>query len=103
VTGLAPRRVSVSPHLLHALVELAFVDIFVATVAVQHLPTIDEILGLELGRFFVAVCARHRHMAARQYKPGLLVLGQGEGGRRVPLQVVALVAGVEIRRRGKLS
>ena len=42
-------------------------------------------------------------MPACQHKPGLLVLRQGEGGRPISIQRVALLAAVQVGRRGELS
>ena len=47
--------------------------------------------------------ARGRQMTAGQSKPSLLVLGQRKRGRLVAFETVAAVAGVEVRRRCKLS
>ena len=74
-----------------------------ATGAVQILPVIDHgRLRLELRRFLVAVGAGHGHVPARQHEVRLLVLGQAECGRLVSLKIVAAIAGVEVRSRGKL-
>ena len=71
---------AVGADLLHPVVELALVDILVATGAIQILPVINDVwFGLELSRFLVALGAGYRDMAAGQNKPGLLVLGQGKG------------------------
>ena len=74
----------------------------VATGAVQILPVIDHRFRLEFGRFLVAICARHRHVSARQQEVRFLVLGQGESGGFVRFQVVASVASVEVRCRREL-
>ena len=76
----------------------------VATGATQIVPVIDRGgLRLELGRFLVAIRARHRHMPTRQYEMCLLVLGQSEGRGLVCLKIVTTVARIEIRSRGKLG
>jgi len=103
VAGLAPSGGAVRTNLLHPLVELAFVYIFVTAGATQALPVINEILGLKLGGFLVAIGTDNRDVPARQRKPGLLMLCEGESGRLVPLQIVALIAGIEIRRCNKLT
>jgi len=80
VAGLATGGGSVSPGLGHALVELAFMGIVVATDAVQALPVIDNgWFGLELGRFFMALGTRDRDVPPREHKASFLVLGQGKG------------------------
>ena len=77
---LATSGGTVGADLLHALLELSFVGIVVATGAVQALPVINDVrFGLELRRFLVALGAGDGDMAAGQNKPGLLVLGQGKG------------------------
>lgn len=95
--------VSIRPYLLHALVELALMNIFMTACAIQVFPVIDEILGLELIRLFVAIDARYGDMPASEHESGLLVLGQGKGRGLVSLQIVAFVASVQIRGRGKLT
>ena len=50
----------------------------------------------------MAFGASYREVPASQNKAGLLVLGQAKGRRLVSLQIVALVAGIEIGRSGKL-
>ena len=75
-----------------------------ATGAVQILPVIDGgWLGLELGRFFVAVRAGDSNVAAVQRKVSLLVLGKGKCGRFISLKGVTTVAGIEIGRGNELS
>jgi len=75
----------------------------VTTGAIQVFPVIDHgWLGLELGRFLMAIGARHSHVTARQNKPGLLMPGQRKGRRLVSIQGVALIAGIEIRRGREL-
>ena len=59
-------------------------------------------LGLELGRFLVAIGAWHRNVAAGKHEARLLVPGQAEGGWPVSLQIVAAIAGIEVWCRGKL-
>jgi len=88
--------------LLHALFELALVRIGVATGAVETLPVVDRRFRLEFGGLFVAVGAGHGDVPAGQRELRLLVLGQGERRRLVSLEIVALIAGVEVGRRDKL-
>ena len=103
MAGLATGGSFVGAELLHALLELAFMRIVVATGTVQVLPAIDSgWFGLELGGFLVALGACYGDVAASQDKAGLLVLCQAKGRRLVSRQIVALVAGVEIRSGGKL-
>ena len=104
MAGLAAGSAAVGPDLLHPFLELALVDVLVATGTVQALPVINHIrFGLELGRFLVAIRARHCNMAAGQHKTSLLVLGQGKRRGLVSLEIMTLVAGVEIRSRRKLA
>ena len=104
MAGLATRWGAVGADLLHTLVELTLVDILVATGAVQRFPVINDVgLGLELGGFLVAIGAGYGDVAARQHKARLLVLDQVEGGRLVSLEIVALVAGIEVGRRRELA
>lgn len=95
---------SVSTSLLHTLFKLSLVGVGVATDAVQIFPVIDcRRLGLELSRFLVTVRARNCNVAASQHEMRLLVPGKCKGRRFVALQIVAAIAGVQVRRRGKLS
>lgn len=50
----------------------------------------------------MAVCARHRQVPSSQSEVRLLVLYQCECRGLVGVHIVAAVAGIEIRRRGKL-
>ena len=77
--------------------------IIVATGAVQTLPVIDHgRLRLELRRFLVTVGAWNRDVPACQHKVRLLVFRKAESRRLVTLKIVAAVACVEVRSRGKL-
>lgn len=104
MAGFASGSGSIRSHLLHAFFELPFMGIIVATGAGQILPVIDHRwFGLKLRRFLVALSARSRHVTTRQSKLRLPVFGQCERGRLVPLQIVAAVARIEVRRRSELS
>jgi len=104
VASLAPRRGAVRPDLQHALLELPFVRIGVATRAIQLAPVVDHgRLWLELGRLLVTVQAGHRNVAARQHESGLLVPGQRECRGLVSLKIMATIAGVKVRRGCELS
>ena len=97
-----PRR-TIRPRLLHALFELSFVRIGVATRAIQILPVVNHgRLGLELRRFLVAIGAGHGNVPAGKHEARLLVLGQAEGGGPVSLEIVAAITGIEVWRRRKL-
>src|SRR5437764_14401356 len=65
---------------------------------VQH-----DLLELRSGALFVAIGTRGGEMSTGQRKAGLLVLRQREGRRMIALQVVTLLAAVQIRRRSKLA
>ena len=78
--------------------------IFVATGAVQILPTIDRgRLRLEFSRLLVAIGARHRNVSPGENKASLFVVSQSEGRRLVSLQIVATIAGIEVRRADELA
>ena len=80
MAGLATARGTVGPDLLHAFLELALVDILVATGAVQTFPVINDVrFGLELRGLLMAFGTCNSDVAASQRKAGLLVLGQSEG------------------------
>lgn len=101
---LAPCQGTVSPCLLHALPELSFVRIVVATRASERLPVINSRrLRLELGRLLMAFGARNRHMPTAQHKVSFLMFGQAKRRRLIRLQIVAAVAGIKVRSRRKLS
>lgn len=102
MTGFASRHGTIGPRLLHAISKLTFMRIAVATGAVEVAPVIHRRFRLELCRFFVAVGAGYRDVAAGQNEAGLLVLRQAEGGRLVGLQIVAAVTCVEVGCCGKL-
>src|SRR5207302_9076203 len=91
-------------HPLHAVLELAFVRVGMATGAVQILPVIENRrLRLEFRRHFVAVGTRDRDVPSGEQEMSLLVLGKGEGGRLIGLKIVTTIAGIEVRCGGKLS
>ena len=95
VAGLASREGPIGASLLHALFELAFMGIGMATGAIEIAPVIDgSRLRLKLRRFFVAFGAGHGNVPARQDEASLLMLGQGEGGRFVGFEIVTTIAGV---------
>ena len=103
MAGLATQRTAVGPDLLHTLVELAVVDIFMATGAAKALPVVNDVrLRLKIGRLLMAVGAWHGDVPTGQHKARLLVFREGEGRGLVSLQVVASVARVEIGCCGKL-
>lgn len=93
MAGLASRRLSILADLLHALFELAVMDVLVTGCARQMVEKIRNLrLRLILICELVAIRAGHRDVAARQFELGLLVLRQRKRGRTVTLQVVALIA-----------
>lgn len=103
MTRFATSHASVLASLLHPLLELTRVRIGVAAGAAQVLPVINNgRLGMKLGRLLVTVGTWHRHVPARKHKMCLLVLGQAKRGGFVSLKIVAAVAGIEVRRGGKL-
>ena len=104
VAGLAPSLSAVSADSLHALLELPLMRIVMATGAVQIAPVIDHGgLGLELCRFLVALGTGDGDVPASECEVSFLVLGQGKRGRLVAIHCVTTLAGIEIRRCGKLS
>ncbi len=77
--------------------------VLVATAAVQVCPVIDHSrLRLELRRFLMTFRAGRRHVATGQREAGVFVLGQGKRRWLVTFEIVAAVAGVEVRSRRKL-
>lgn len=75
-----------------------------ATRAVQIFPVIENSrLGLELGRFLVAIGAGYGDVASGQYEMGFLMLGQGKRRRLVAFHRMAAITGVEIWRGSELS
>lgn len=58
---------------------------------------------MEIFRFLVAVGAGDGNMATVKGETSFLVLHQGEGGRLIAFQVVALVASIEVRSGDKLA
>lgn len=103
MASFASSRRTVGAPLLHAFCELPVVRIGMTTGTVQSFPVIDHSsFGLEVRRFLVAISARHGQVAPGQLKMGLLVLNQRKGRRLISLDIVAAVAGIEIRGRGKL-
>lgn len=102
MASLASFSGAIGTLLCHAVLELTFVNVLMATGAVQILPVVHHRLRLKLFRFFVAVATRNRHMASGQDELRLLVLGQRKRRGFVSLDGVAFIAGVEIRRRHKL-
>ena len=104
MAGLASRGRAIGARLLHALFELSFVRISVATRATQILPVInDRRLRLEIRRFLVAFGARRGNMASRQHEVRFLVLGQSERGGFVSFKVMAAFTPVEVGCRGELA
>ena len=103
MAGFASHDRAIGPRLLHALLELPFVGIIVATGATQTFPVINDCrLGVELRGFLVTFGTRDRNMPAGEREMRLLVLGQAERGWLVSLESVAAIASVEVRCRGKL-
>jgi len=88
----------------HALAELSLMRIFVATRACEIIPAVNRSRhGFQFRAFFVTVATRSSDMSSRQGELRLFVPGQSEGGRSIAFQGVALLASVEIRRRGELG
>ena len=103
MAGFAAYDRAVGPRLLHALLELPFVGIIVATGATQIFPVINDCrLGVELRRFLVTFGTCDRNMPAGEREMRLLVLGQAERGWLVSLESMAAIASVKVRCRGKL-
>lgn len=103
MTRLTSGLRSIGSHLQHAFLELPFVRIVMATLAIQIVPVISSRrLGLKIRRLFVAVPTRNRYVPTRQYEVRLSVLGQRKGGWLVSLDRVTTVARVEIRRSREL-
>lgn len=104
MASFASRRLAVCSNHLHAVSKLPLVRIAVTTGAVQVRPVIDHRRPrLEFRRLLVAFGAWNRQVAAGQHKTRFLVLGKRERGRLVRFDVVAAIAGIEVRSGGKLS
>lgn len=104
VASLAATLGAVGPDSLHALLELPFMRIVMATGAVQVAPVIDNGgLGLELRRFLVAVSTGNGDVPSGEREMSFLVLGQRKRGRLVAIHRMTTFASIEIRRGGKLS
>ncbi len=104
MTGLASHGSAVGSHHLHALFELSFVRIAVATRAIKVSPVINHSwFRLKLSGLFMAICTRNRDVPTGQDKMRLLMLRQRERGRLISLQIVATVTCVEIGRACKLG
>ena len=104
VAGLATWHRAVRPPLFHLRAEFALVHIIVANRAG---PIVESIFHWGQGTFrhwLVAVRARYRDMRAGQREARLFVLGQRIHCRAKCLvfYVVAIIAAIQRRRRGKL-
>ena len=100
---LATEHSAVNPLLLHAVFELALVDVLVTDGAAAFFESIrNYVRGLWAGAFLVAIGARNRDVAARQLETRLFVLRQRKRGWPVALQVVAVLAPVQVRSVRKL-
>ena len=99
MAGFATDRSPVCPRLPHAVIELPFVRVFVASRACQVAPVVKNSgLGLEVRVLLVAIAASDRDMTSREHKARFLVPGQREGGRFVSLQIMAARAVIEVWR-----
>jgi hypothetical protein len=73
--------------------------------AIQVSPVINSSrvdIDRDLCGLFVTVAARHGHVASGKKEARFLVAREREGRRFVAFKVVAAVASIEVRRRGKL-
>jgi hypothetical protein len=95
---------SVYSRLLHQCFEPALVRVGVATCACEVLPVITRggFRGEVAGRL-VAIAARNCHVAPAQPKRSFVVPAQAECGRLEPLQIVAILAAIEMRRGCELA
>ena len=86
----------------HEFVELSAMRVFMAGCARQVAPVIQRRRRLEFCRQLVAIVAGDRLVSSGQRKSRLLVTGQAEGGGLEPLQIVALLAAIQVGRRSEL-
>lgn len=104
MASLTSRRSPVRPHLPHTLRELAFVRVLMADGAGSVVELVqNDLLELRRGAFLMAIGTGGREMSPRERKAGLLMLRQRECRGMIALQVMALLAAVEIGRGGKLA
>lgn len=95
---LATKRRTVSTSLQHPFLELAPVRIIVANAAGAVLKAIDNsVFSLGRGPLLMAVAAGSRHVSTGELKARVLVPRQGERGGPIALQVMALIAAIEVR------
>jgi len=108
VAGFAAYRLSRSAYTQHAVAELSLVRVRVtsgagAVLEVIHHRRLHCRPAGEIGLRLMAFVAGCGDMPAAQAKARLLVPCQGEGGRPVSAQVVALLALVKVRSSGELA
>ena len=103
MTGFTANDGAIGSGLLHAFFELSLVRIFMAGGARRFIPVVRGRFRLKAVALFVAVAARHRHVASSQREPGFFVTRQGERRWLVAFEVVAAVAGIAVRCSRELS
>lgn len=104
VASFAADRAAVGAGLLHPFGELAIVRVVVT----RHTSDVSEVIGhgRSGGRRLpglVAIEAGHGHVPARKREAGFVMPPQSEGGRRVGLDRVAILAAAIVRRPGELA
>jgi hypothetical protein len=103
VTNLAQERGSIRLRPLHELVELAFMRIFMTTLASHAFPVVlRSWFRFEIRRIFVTVAAGNGRVVSTETKGIVVMSAQAESRWEKPLQVVAIFATVEAWGRGKL-
>lgn len=103
VTKLASQWFSIRSRLPHEPGESPAVRVGVATGTSQVRPVIDRgRLRFEIREHLMAIAARNRHMTPTQREGRFVVPPQAECGWQKAFQAVAALAGVEVRRSGKL-
>lgn len=103
MTRFAPKRLTTHSFLLLKCCESALVRVGVTTRARQVLPVIARSgFRCEIPRRLVAIAARDRHMFSAKCKRSLIVPAQAECGGQKPLETVAILAAIEMRRGGEL-
>src|ERR1700687_427568 len=101
MTSHTPEGFSVYSRLLHKGFEPDLVRVGVATCACQVLPVITR-RGFrgEVPGQLVTIAARNCDVASTQSKRSFVVLAQAECGGLEPLQIVAILAAIEMGRGG---
>lgn len=102
MASLALEWLSIRCRLTHELSESSFVGVGVATCASEVLPVIDNCFRFEICGCLMTIAARNRHMTSAQSKRCFVVPAQAECRWQKSLQIVAMLAAIEVWRGGEL-